>query len=148
MKMHNKKRGFTIVELVIVIAVIAILSAVMVPTFSGVVKKARESAAKQEANNTARVVAGTCEEGTFPNVEGKDAYVVTKDGKYWCEVDANSISDPYETAKKAMPAEVLTDATALPTQAGKYYVPVQLLEEFELSGDEQAYKVYVAYVVE
>ena len=50
MKKMNKK-GFTIVELVIVIAVIAILSAVMIPTFSGMVEKANESAAYQEAAN-------------------------------------------------------------------------------------------------
>ena len=48
MKKMNKK-GFTIVELVIVIAVIAILSAVMIPTFSGMISKANESAAYQEA---------------------------------------------------------------------------------------------------
>lgn len=48
MKKLNKK-GFTIVELVIVIAVIAVLAAVLIPTFSGVVKKANESAAMQQA---------------------------------------------------------------------------------------------------
>ncbi len=51
MKKLNKK-GFTIVELVIVIAVIAILAAVLIPTFSGVVDKANKSAALQEARNT------------------------------------------------------------------------------------------------
>ena len=45
---NNKKKGFTIVELVIVIAVIAILSAVLIPTFSGVTKKAKEAAKAQE----------------------------------------------------------------------------------------------------
>ena len=49
MKRTNKK-GFTIVELVIVIAVIAILAAVMIPTFSGIVEKAQESAALQKAS--------------------------------------------------------------------------------------------------
>ena len=39
MKRSNKK-GFTIVELVIVIAVIAILAAVLIPTIAGLVKKA------------------------------------------------------------------------------------------------------------
>ena len=39
MKKMNKK-GFTIVELVIVIAVIAILAAVLIPTFSNVIQKA------------------------------------------------------------------------------------------------------------
>ena len=48
MKKMNRK-GFTIVELVIVIAVIAILAAVMIPTFSGIVEKAQESAIQQEA---------------------------------------------------------------------------------------------------
>ena len=51
MKRTNKK-GFTIVELVIVIAVIAILAAVLIPTFSGVIEKAEESANLQDATNT------------------------------------------------------------------------------------------------
>ena len=50
MKKANKK-GFTIVELVIVIAVIAILAAVLIPTFSNVVEKANQSAALQEVRN-------------------------------------------------------------------------------------------------
>ena len=41
---NSKKKGFTIVELVIVVAVIAILAAVLIPTFSNLVKKANESA--------------------------------------------------------------------------------------------------------
>ena len=49
--MKNNKKGFTIVELVIVIAVIAILAGVLIPTFSGIVEKAQESAAIQEATN-------------------------------------------------------------------------------------------------
>ena len=40
MFMHKSKNGFTIVELVIVIAVISILAAVLIPTFSNLVKKA------------------------------------------------------------------------------------------------------------
>jgi prepilin-type N-terminal cleavage/methylation domain-containing protein len=48
MKKMNKK-GFTIVELVIVIAVIAILSAVLIPTFSGVVDQANATAVVADA---------------------------------------------------------------------------------------------------
>ena len=48
MKKMNKK-GFTITELVIVIAVIAILAGVMIPTFGGIIEKANKSAAMQEA---------------------------------------------------------------------------------------------------
>lgn len=50
MKKMNK-RGFTIVELSIVIAVIAILSAVLVPTFSGMVKNSKDTAAMEAAKN-------------------------------------------------------------------------------------------------
>ena len=46
---RNNKKGFTIVELVIVIAVIAILAAVMIPTFGGIIKKANNSAVQQAA---------------------------------------------------------------------------------------------------
>lgn len=50
-QMKNNKKGFTLVELVIVIAVIAILSAVLIPTFSNVINDAKISAAEQEAAN-------------------------------------------------------------------------------------------------
>ena len=52
---NRKGKGFTIVELVIVIAVIAILAAVLIPTFASLIKKANESADIQAAKqmNTA-----------------------------------------------------------------------------------------------
>lgn len=49
--MKKLKKGFTLVELVIVIAVIAILAAVLIPTISSVVGSAHKSAVLQEATN-------------------------------------------------------------------------------------------------
>ena len=46
MKKYTNKRGFTIVELIIVIAVIATLAAVLIPTFGGLIKQAQEAADK------------------------------------------------------------------------------------------------------
>ena len=48
---NTKKRGFTIVELVIVIAVIAILASVLIPTFANVVTNARKSKNLQDVRN-------------------------------------------------------------------------------------------------
>ena len=50
--MKKMKKGFTIVELVIVIGVIAILSAVLIPTFANLSQKAKDAKALQEVADT------------------------------------------------------------------------------------------------
>lgn len=51
MNKKNNRKGFTTVELVIVIAVIAILATVLIPTFSNLIENANDSASLQEANS-------------------------------------------------------------------------------------------------
>ena len=53
--MKKTKKGFTIVELVIVIAVIAILAAVLIPNLSRLVEKANDSKALQEAESAMKL---------------------------------------------------------------------------------------------
>ena len=53
---RNNKKGFTIVELVIVIAVIAILAGVLIPTFAGIVAKANKSGIDQETRAALTVI--------------------------------------------------------------------------------------------
>lgn len=83
------KKAFTITELVIVIAVIAILAAVLIPTFSTVISKANESAAMQECRNEwtemSVDIIGNEEKGDdylFEYKNGKDTY-------YYIVVDGN-----------------------------------------------------------
>ena len=66
MKKMNRK-GFTIVELVIVIAVIAILAAVLIPTFSGITARAQESARLQETRNAMMNYLAQQENGVIAN---------------------------------------------------------------------------------
>ena len=54
---NTNKKGFTIVELVIVIAVIAILSAVLIPTFAGIIDRANQSADQQAVANMNKLLA-------------------------------------------------------------------------------------------
>ena len=82
MKRTNKK-GFTIVELVIVIAIIAVLAAVLIPTFANVVKKAKESADNQTAKNLNTILAAeypTSKPANFSeviDVLGENGYNIT-----------------------------------------------------------------------
>ena len=81
MKKLNKK-GFTLVELVIVISVIAILSAVMVPTFSGVVRKAKVSTAIQEAKTAYTEYMSEFEFGDAEATLESDLVYEADNGKY------------------------------------------------------------------
>lgn len=87
MKKTNKK-GFTIVELVIVIAVIAILSAVLIPTFAGVTTNAKKSAALQEARN-----AYTEEVAEDAASLGGDFIYVSANGYAYAIVDGNFVEE-------------------------------------------------------
>lgn len=83
----KSRKGFTITELVIVIAVIAILAAVLIPTFSGIIKKAENSAITQETR-AALTVLQSEKNGNIP--EG--AYIIYKDAnqEIWFKYDKNA----------------------------------------------------------
>lgn len=79
--MKNNRKGFTIVELVIVIAVIAILAAVLIPTFSSVIDKANKSQAMQACRNAyVEAYAEAIKDGGKVPAEGKTIYVAKKGG--------------------------------------------------------------------
>jgi general secretion pathway protein G len=56
-RLNGSKRGFTLIELVIVIAVIAILAALLVPTILGQAERARISRAAGEVNEIGKALA-------------------------------------------------------------------------------------------
>ena len=48
--MRNLRKGFTLLELIVVIVVMGVLAAIAIPTFAGVISKSHISAAKQTAD--------------------------------------------------------------------------------------------------
>jgi prepilin-type N-terminal cleavage/methylation domain-containing protein len=73
--MKTNKKGFTLVELVIVIAVIAILAAVLLPTFSGIIARAKLNSATQRAAS-ARDEFHSTYFASMEDVAGTTIYVV------------------------------------------------------------------------
>ena len=106
MKRSNKK-GFTIVELVIVIAIIAILAAVLIPTFASLIQKANTSADIQACR----------EMNTFLAVNevtgGKDitaVYAVLKEGGMSAKDYHPLVSDRYFFWDSKLNRVLYTDA--------------------------------------
>ena len=96
--LKNIKKGFTIVELVIVIAVIAILAGVLIPTFSSITKNAKESAALQQARNAMEATLALTG-ASYP--AGTDFIVDDgNDGKldYWFSYEGNTLKNVTGTA--------------------------------------------------
>lgn len=90
--MKKSKKGFTIVELVIVIAVIGILAAVLIPTFGGVIDKANKSAALQEATSVMKATLAMSQTATL----AEDTIFVIGDSKgvtYEFKYEGNKIKE-------------------------------------------------------
>ena len=69
-KRKSNKKGFTIMEMLIVVAIIAVLAAIAIPTFNGALTKSKEAADVANIRAAyAEVTIGflTGEETTFPN---------------------------------------------------------------------------------
>lgn len=100
MKKTNKK-GFTLVELVIVIAVIAILAAVLIPTFATVIEKGKKSSRLQTAQNALKMVLAEEDDASIPansvievHADGKTVYFVYDGSALGSEKTSSEVTIP------------------------------------------------------
>ena len=124
MRKNVARKGFTTVELVIVIAVIAILATVLIPTFSGLIEKAHASAAIQETKGSLESMLheyyGQLEGGTYYFVNDQNPDDV--DGRVWYKYEGGKLH-----LQDAAP--VLTNVTG----AWSHHAEAKILKDYSLT---------------
>lgn len=76
-KNRGKKNGFTMIELMVVVAIVGVLSAVALPALTSAQDRAKASAAKQESVNAAKTCTIALIGGDATEIDAADVAEVT-----------------------------------------------------------------------
>ncbi|MEG0313797.1 MAG: type II secretion system protein [Erysipelotrichaceae bacterium] len=74
----NNKKGFTLIELIVVIAILGVLALILVPNFMGYLADAKETTATTNAANAYKMAVAAAAKGQTNSLGGIDATAVAK----------------------------------------------------------------------
>ncbi len=134
---NTKKNGFTIVELVIVIAVIAILSAILIPTFTNLVKNANNAALQSNLN-------GAYQEYTAAVAE-KENYLSQDKVVFAKEVGSVKTYYVYNPTTQSYDAKTATEFDSTPVNTAKPTNPVDNTYYWVTEVQNSVFNTYTAY---
>lgn len=145
--MWAKQKGFTIVELLIVIVIIAILAAIVIVAYNGVQERAQESSVRTDMTNIAKQVElYRVDEGRYPTINrltelgikvNKQTYGVNPTGAtiFYCVNDSGGAFSIVNRVKSAKLLQYASPQGDIRTYAGTSSAP-ELCVDSGVTGDE------------
>ena len=80
---HDDERGFTLIELMVVVLIIAILIAIAIPTFLGARERSQNRAAQSSLRNGLTAAKTKCVAGAAASTKSKEVSVATPTATVW-----------------------------------------------------------------
>lgn len=119
--LKNNKKGFTLTELIIVIVIIGILAAVLIPSLSNYIQKAKKSAAEQNAMTLYKEKLAGLDVNSDEDLAMYEGYFAVEVDGYVVYIEDGALKESVKTSISALDKKTATEYASLDADAkGKY----------------------------